>query len=244
MPDSLILPLLKAAIPNGIKYSTYIIVEFDPQSVWYDTSFTLAAQALRDGVKTDYHTFLKMPAEIEERFTQFGLDVKKLEEEDLLRVIDSYTIQTGIGVPIKPKGSDHFLTDSVKISDWSIPMAKQIKAGSEEPEKYRLHVDDNTSVLMRYNSENEFIDYWRTRMIRGYARTRGCILINAFASGVCSEQFQKQLESICDGIIEFKVQEKDDELLQVFRVKSMHDMNYDSRWQKLRVTNGEVVIGS
>ncbi len=123
-------------------------------------------------------------------------------------------------------------------------MAKQIKAGTEEPEKYRLHVDDNTSVLMRYNSENEFIDYWRTRMIRGYARTRGCILVNAFASGVCSEQFYKQLESICDGIIEFKIREKEDEVLQLFRVKAMHGMNYDTRWRELRVTDGEVAIAS
>ncbi len=170
--DSLILPLLKAVVPNGIKYSTYIIIEFDPQSIWYDTSLTLAAQALRSGLKTDYHTFLNRPEEIHEKLSKLRLDVKKLQEADLLRIIDSYTVQTGIGVPEKPKGSDYFLTDSVKISDWSIPMAKQIKAGTDEAEKKRLHLDDNTSVLMRYNSENEFIDYWRTRMIRGYARTR------------------------------------------------------------------------
>ncbi len=243
-PDSLVLPLLKAVVPNGIKYSTYVIVEFDPQSIWYDTSLTLAAQAIRSGHKTDYHTFLSRPEEVEEKLSHLGLDVKKLEEEDLLRVIDSYTIQTGIGIPVKPKGTDQFLTDSLKISDWSIPTAKQIKAGWEPPEKYRLHVDDNTSVLMRYNSENEFIDYWRTRMIRGYARTRGGILVNAFASGVVSETFTKQIETICDGIIEFKVKERDDKVLQLFRIKAMHGMNYDSSWQELRMADGEVDLAS
>ena len=233
---------MKAVVPDGIRYSTYVIIEFDPQSIWYDTSLTLTAQALRRGVKTDYHTFLSRPEEIEEKLAHLGLDVKKLEEEDVLRVIDSYTIQTGIGVPVKPKGSDTFLTDSVKISDWSIPMAKQIKAGTDETEKKRLHLDDNTSVLMRYNSENEFIDYWRTRMIRGYARTRGCILVNAFATGVVSETFTKQIESICDGIIEFKIKESEDKVLQIFRVKAMHGMNYDSRWQELRMADGEVAL--
>jgi len=242
MPDSLNLPLLKTAVPDGIKYSTYVIVEFDPQSVWYDTSFTLAAQALRSNIRTDYHTFLKRPEEVEERLAQLGVDVRALEKEDILRVIDSYTIQTGIGTPVKPKGSDQFLTDSVKISDWSIPTAKQIKDGWAEPEKFRLHLDDNTSVLMRYNSENDFIDYWRTRMIRGYARTRGCILINAFATGVHNEQFYRQLESLCDGIIELKTREQDDDLLQLLRAKAFQGMNYDSRWQQLRVTDGEVTM--
>ena len=242
--DSLILPLLKAVVPNGMKYSTYIVIEFDSQSIWYDASLTLAAQALRSGVKTDYHTFLSRPEEIQEKLAHLGLDAKKLQEEDLLRIIDSYTVQTGIGVPEKPKGSDYFLTDSVKISDWSIPMAKQIKTGTDEPEKKRFHLDDNTSVLMRYNSENEFVDYWRTRMIRGYARTRGCILVNAFAAGVVSDTFTKQIESICDGIIEFKIRERDDKVLQLFRIKAMHGMAYDSTWQELRITNGEVGLAS
>lgn len=63
---------------------------------------TLAAHALKDGTKTDYHIFQHMPSEIGEALARLGLSVKPLEEQNALRIIDSFSVQTGLGTPKEP----------------------------------------------------------------------------------------------------------------------------------------------
>ena len=61
MAFGLRLPMLDAILPNGLKFGANYLVEFESHSLWYETSLSLCAQALRKGVRADYHTFSHIP---------------------------------------------------------------------------------------------------------------------------------------------------------------------------------------
>ncbi len=240
MPIPLALPILKELAPGGFGYSTNLLVEFDPKSIWYEFSLTIASHALRTGIRTDYHTLQHYPNEVLEGLATLGLNVEKLQEEGTLSIIDSYTIQLGLGAPTIPKGRVHFQTQSVKLSDWSLALSQEMKTGTPESEKRRLHIDDNTSVLLQYNDEKIFIDIWRTRFIPA-ARLRELAFLHSLATGVYSESFCRQFESIADGIIELKSEEKGGGIEHYVRVRTVRGKSYDSRWHQLKLLeNGEV----
>jgi len=238
-------PLLRQLAPDLLRFGLELVVEFEPHSLWYETSLTIAAQALRNQVKTDYHTFQHIPSEIRENLAQFGLNVHQLEQGGLLRVLDTYTVTTAIGSPERPKvGRQPYESQSIKLSDWSLAAMHDLKSPHEIPdaEKRRLHIDDNTSVLLQYNSEKEMIDYWRTRFI-AWTRARELIMVHSIVPGVYSDSFYRQLETLMDGIIDFRSQEKDEKLEHQVRVRMIRGKNYDSSWRKLRLLeNGEVAL--
>ncbi len=208
----------------------------------------MAAKALRDGVRTDYHTFMHFPDEIREAFTRLGLNVKMLEEEDSLRIMDSYSVQQGKTPEQRAQTPWHATSlggtaqASLKLSDWSISAAQQIKGAIENQDKTRLHIDDNTSILLQYNQEKEMVDYWRTRMVP-WARSMELVIINSAASGVYSESFYRQYELLMDGIIDFKTEEKEGKIENSLRIRAMRGKKFDSRWHQLELQdNGEVRI--
>jgi KaiC/GvpD/RAD55 family RecA-like ATPase len=241
MVDALVVPLLKELVPGGIDYGSVLLVEFEPHSCWYDAAYTIAAQALRDGVKTDVHIFQHTPREVRACLSRFGLDLKKLEAKDLFRFIDSFTVQIGIGAADVPKGADAFKTQSVKLEDWGKAAGVQIATEIQESEKKRLHIDDNTVVLTRYNTEQEVVDYWRTRIIPLY-KSRGSILVNAVALGTASDSFYRQHESMSDVIVDFRSREENGRMEHYVRVRSVRGKSPDSRWRHVRVNDGEVVL--
>ena len=243
MPSGLTLPFLKELIENPIGYGSSLLVEFEPDSIWYETSLTLAAHALRDGTRTDYHLFQHMPSELREALERFGLDVEQLEDKDTLRILDSYTVQTGLNVEIQEKSRvPRHYSQSLKLSDWSIANVQRIKSGVPEEDKRRLHIDDNTGVLLQYNDEKAFIDNWRTRS-RPHTKVQEIVSFNSLMKGAASDGFTKQFESLSDAIIDIKSGEREGQIEHVLRVRAMRGRPYDSRWRRLRLLpTGEVTL--
>jgi len=233
---ALTLPLLKDLIPGEIEYGTNFLIEFEPHSLWFETSFAIAVYGLKHGIRTDYHTWMRPPSQIRRSFSTLGLDVARLEEEDILRIGDSYTTQTGLG---SPDSDNHTYSSSVKVADLSIAATQVIKS-HELADKRRLHIDDNSSVLAQYNDEKVVIDYYRTRIIPE-CKTRELVAFHALAIDVHSQSFYKQFELFCDGIIDFRSQLRDDGIVHTLRVRMMRDRSYDSRPHKLQLLNDRQV---
>jgi len=238
---NLFLPIFERLLPDGVEFGTNLLVEFEPDSAWYEASLTITAQALRSGHKALYHTFQHPPADVEHDLRKFGLDLTKLQGDGVFQILDSLAVQMG---GLNPVDQEEPAAKTLKIPDLSISLAQDIKKkreeGISEDEKWWVHIDDNTGIITRYNSEMNVLDYWRTRLI-AFSRPIQNITVYSILKGTVSESFLSQFETINDGIIDFKCEDKEGEVAQLVRVRRMHGKKFNSRWQRLNVSGtGEI----
>jgi KaiC/GvpD/RAD55 family RecA-like ATPase len=221
-------------MPSGIAYGAVLLVEFDSDTLWREVSMTIAADALRRGTKVLYHTFHRSADDVRAAFVKLGLEVKRLENEKVLMLNDAYTRMIGLeSRSMKLGGFDSF-----------VESAQRIKAGIPEHEKRYLHVDEDTSVLLRYNQEKALVDFWNTEMIPSW-RAHEDVVLNSLVTGVASDSFYRLMESNVDGIIEFKTKDTGDSIEQRVRARLMRGSSYDTNWHRLRLLdNGEVTIAN
>jgi adenylate cyclase len=237
------LPLLDDLAPNGFAYGGHYVVEFDTASPWYETSLTIAALALKRGLKTQYHVFQRYPSEVVEALTSFGLDARKIEKEGLLRIVDAYS--ETVDWQLSPKVKRRRVSSTEEPLDLSGDpafFAKWIRSGVPEKEKGWIHLDDNSGVFLQYNDEESFLNIWRTAHLPA-TRAGAMAHFLAFPKGVGSDSFFTKFEALCDGIIDLKTEESAGRLERYIRIRYLKGREFDSRWHRLDVQpNGEVLV--
>jgi KaiC/GvpD/RAD55 family RecA-like ATPase len=226
---------LKELIQGGIPLGSNILVEFEPDSLWYETSFTIAASILAEGGRVEYHTYVRAPKEVDDFLSGLVPDSKRTLVVERLRIIDSYNVQIGLNVSGE--------TRSMNLSDLSIRTAKRMKA--REVSLATLHIDDNSSILLQYNDEKTFVDVWRTRNLP-QTRVAQAIFMYGLIAGVGSPSVFRQLESVSDGIVDFKTSETEGgQIEHLMRVRTMRGKICDSRWRRLNLNErGNVTLAN
>ena len=116
---------LFSSFGSRFHYGSTIVVEFDPDSPWYETSLTIAASAINEGITTDYHTFHHPPDEIPEAITKLCVNIQKAVSKGRFRILDSYSVQLG---EKKPSKQDGRVTVS-KIEELEQGLAGWLKVG-------------------------------------------------------------------------------------------------------------------
>lgn len=233
--------MLNDLAPNGFWYGGHYVVEFDPHSLWYETSLTIAAMALRKGMKTEYHVFQHFPDEAIEGFSQLGIDARGLEKTGLLSILDSYTETTEFEARKEDRAAETTTGKPLDLRKSAAKWTERAKAGYPEEQKRWLHIDDNTAIFLQYNDEKTFIDTWRTAILPYGIRAREAPHFLAFTKGVASDEFYTKFEALCDGIIDFKAREENDRIEHYARIRMLRGKTFDSQWHHLRLlTNGEV----
>jgi class 3 adenylate cyclase len=246
------IPLLDELAHDGFFYGGLYIIEFDPDSLWYETSQTIAALALKRGEKVEYHVFEHFPHEAKEALSRLVEDTK-FGAEQFLKIVDSYTQTMEYEEDqkkIKASNNSGFRVaktrekplDLVKSAEnW----AKEAKLGYTDKDKRWLHIDDNTCILLRYNDEKTVIDKWRTGILPYSVRDRETPHLLAFPRGGASDWFYSQFESFCDGIIEFRAKEEGGRIENFVRIRLLRGKTFDSNWHRLELSSsGEVTLGA
>lgn len=215
--------LTKGPIPPG----SNVLIEFDPACQWYNASTTIAAGWLRSGGKVSYLAEAQPPDEVRERLRMLGLEPEGLEKADRLWITDAFTA----GVTGQ-KSKERFVFESLKVSDLSIWMGKEVS--NEPPAPEFLNIQDNVSTLDRFNEEKNWVEFVLSRSLPTAKRRLLKNLIGIIA-GIHSALVYKRLEAAVDGIIDFKLEDRNNETVNLIRIRSMKNVGFDSKWRVLKM---------
>jgi len=227
------IPLIEDLTAGPIPAGSFLLVEYDAASQWYNASLTIAAEWLGTGGPVAYYVSTQTPDRIHSRLKQLGVNTDALEKDDLLRILDWYTVTLG------QKSQEKFAYASLKVADLSIWFSKFLKG---PPSGAWLNIVDNHSTVARFNDEKAWVEFALTRAIPAVL-PGGQIGIIGIIRGVHSEWASKQLEAAVDGVLDFKLEEVGDETRNLIRVRNMHNVGFDARWHRLKTgENFEVTL--
>jgi KaiC/GvpD/RAD55 family RecA-like ATPase len=240
--ESIELPILGEAVPTHFRYGSMIVVEFEPQSLWYETSLTIAANALQKGLAVDYHAFQHPPAEIKQGIARLGADFQRFERAGKLRILDSYSVQSGIE-PQSDAKELSYGAKSLDVSTWR-EASRALKPDATTAEgRRRIHIDENTTVLLQSNEEKNLSDFMAE--FRSFAIKLDLVMINSLARGWASEALYSKVESMADAIFDFRAEITDEVMHHVMRTRMVRGMSCDTRWKDLKLgSNGAVSVSS
>lgn len=155
-----------------------------------------------------------------------GVNVDELERKEKLTIEDWYTYTLGQ----KPKDG----YDSLKVSELSIEFAKGWMRGPPRPE--RIIIVDNYSILDTFNEEKSWVEFTLSRVFPG-GQARQITIIRCLMIGVHSPWAYKQLEAGHDGIIDFRLDDSEEEVRNLVRIRNLRNAPFDSKWHTVKLSS-------
>ena len=249
-----IIPILAALVPDGIKPGTLFVVEFDPESQWLAVAATITAGYLRAGGRVSYTAMLGSPESVRERLLALGVDVSAVSSEGRLALDDWYSA-TLTGGRLEEGGPSMFeaiegghRARSLKISDLSVQYLKDMKQGSEFGDAFEtwppsaLSLAESSSQLLRFNEEKPYLEWVISRLNPNCRRAKRIFFVG-FVRGIHSDSFYKRLESDVDGVVDLRVMERDGGWKNFLCVRSLKGQPHDARWHEVQIKrNGEAAL--
>jgi len=231
------------------------LVEFDPASQWLTIATSIAAEFLRHGGRVTYVACNRPPEDVRSSLEALGVDVKREFKERRLVIDDWFSAGLSGGrlassdgqygwEPIEGGGRMR----SLRVSDLSVEWLKMIKQAFQPDDVAEswppgaLGIHESLSEALRFNEENAFAEWMASRAIPNERRAKR-ITLHGVATGIHSEPFYRRMENAADGIIEMRVLEREDEVRDCLRVKSLKGQPRDARWHEIGIkSNGEAVL--
>jgi KaiC/GvpD/RAD55 family RecA-like ATPase len=244
------LGILGELAPGGFHYGMTCLVEFEPHSLWNEASLTITAEALKKGIKTEYHVFQHTPREVRSALKEMGVDIERYEARGIFRIMDTYTSTT----PLAGSGegrAEPLLSGRVPDAQkWADAIRQKMKSGFEPEEKRWLHIDDNEAVLLQFSDEEYIVNGWRTTFVP-MAKARELLILHALVTGVASDAFYRKREALADAVIDIKTLEEGRRLEHYIRLRALRGVKFDSSWRRIelfgnnrvRLSAGKQVFG-
>jgi hypothetical protein len=215
--------VIESLTASPIPPKSNILVEFDADSQWYNMSFALASDWIRQGGIVSYNLLMRSPEKLRSMLRRHGLDAAELEHGDKLRIQDYYTATLG-----KASAELHGW-DSLKVQDLSVQFAKF--AFDSEAESGLLRIWDNLSVLGRFNDDKVWVEFMLSRGLP-IGIGLGATTLHGIVNGVHESWVYRRLEDVHDGIVDVRVGDDGKELV---RIRNMREVGFDRKWRELTI---------
>jgi len=228
------IPLIEDLMMDPLPAGSALMVEFDPTSLWYAASMTIAAGWLKTGGIVTYSVNGQTPDSVRAQFRSLGLDVEMLEKDERLVIFDGYTITLG------RRSKEKYAAQSLKAGDLSITYSREVMQAGPVPEL--LTIVDTVSSLARFNDDRAWVEFLLTRGIPSASLTKSTT-IAGIIQGLHPDSVYKQLEAAVDGVVDFKLNEATNPPTNLMRIKSVRNIGFDGRWHQLKKgENSEVIL--
>ncbi len=228
------LPLIEDLTTVSVPAGSSIMVEYDPTSLWYAASMTIAGEWLRTGGLVTYHVAGQPRENVRAQLAKLGVDASQLERHNKLMIYDWYTATLG------RKSEEQYVFDSLKVADQSIIWAKTEAAGLLTPD--RLRILDNASCLDRFNDERAWVEFVLTRIVPRAQKFRSTFILGLL-KGAHSDRAYKNLEAAHDAVVDFRLDDASDPPRNLIRIRSFRNIGFDGRWHPLKTgENSEVTL--
>ncbi|MGA8857371.1 MAG: ATPase domain-containing protein [Candidatus Bathyarchaeia archaeon] len=228
------IPLIEELTTGQVPVGSNLLVEYDPASQWYNASLTIAAGWLKSGGSLGYNLSTQPPENVRTQLKRLDVDAEELEGNGRLVINDWYTGTLG------RKSKEKQAWDSLKVADISIDMAKTRMGGPPLPNY--LRIADNFSTLARFNDEKVWVEHALSRSFPS-AKIIQSTQILGIIKGLHGDWAYKNLEAAVDGIVDFKLEEGSDRTQNYIRIRSIRNVQFDSRWHLLNIgENFEVTL--
>lgn len=219
------IPILADLIPTGVPYRTAFVIEYDPDSSYYQILESTVHDLLSAGQVVSFFDYTRFPDQVREDLRALGSDIDALEAQGKFHLYDGYSATLGT------KSKEKLAFESLKVADMSLSLLKMTK--DENPIKHDVGFSDNGSIGMRYNDEKAFLDFYATRVIPRI-KLHDRISFSAFVCGVHSASFYKSMEDICDGVIDVKFDDSEGTPQTKLRVRALKVRQFNGSWRRLK----------
>lgn len=214
--------LMSDELPKG-----YFLMLTGPPSIGKGT---FVSQYAYQGVLRDesaiYIATDTSPSEVRKIMLRFGWNTAEHEEEGIFRFIDCYSWRSG--GPFEEKYS---ISDPANLTDVMIEIDRALK-GLNPPVRVIL---DSFSSVACMSSTNTAIRFLQT--LDGRIKKSDHSGIYTVEEGMHDGMAMATLRAQADGILEMKLEEKEDGLHRYFRIFSIRGLPCSTRWVHWVITN-------
>lgn len=209
--------VLDRLLPDGLSFPALILILADPAAGKEILALQLLFEGMKKGKSGVYVTLDRFPNEVRELALELGYDPHAYEKENRLLFIDCYSPQVGA------KSEERHSEDPLNFPNLSILISRVLReAGSP------LMIFDSLSTLFQKGGVRSSLEFLRslggkTKEVEGVC----FVTLNrkAFHPAILAAS-----EEIADGVVEMKVEEGEEGLVNSLRVSKMVRRRYVSSW--------------
>ncbi len=223
--QALDVPILSDILGRSMARGKVLVGLYEPSAQWLSFILTMAAKLLQHGSIVGIGTLTTPPSQIRQQLAAALPNLKEIESEKRLTIIDWYTWMSG------RKSNEARSVDTLALAQFNIQDAGFQK---EDSPIYDFLAADNLSAFLKYNDERAFMQ-WLDKTIARMREAKG-IRLYGFTKRFHSDAFYAYLEAMADGVVELDNREKGTQLENVVRLKSIRGIQHPTDWRTLKIT--------